>query len=176
MTDFNQQVDQAKDVLNLEEKDIKQLPSMLNVLTILTYIGSALGCISAVYSYFTIEASYKLIEGFTQNASDAGGGNNLVGSILSKSVDIVRRSYENRTLILILTLAGVALCFYGAMQMRNLKKTGFPIYAIGEVLPIATTLLLIGGGALAGVAMFSAALVPAIFIALYATQRKFLVK
>jgi hypothetical protein len=176
MTDFNQQVDQAKDVLNLEQKDMNQLPSMLNVLTILTYIGSALAAISAVYTYFTVEASYKLLQGYNQTGNELGGSNSFVQSILSKSQDIVRRSYENRTLILALTLIGAVLCFYGAMQMRNLKKIGFPIYAVGEVLPIATSFLLIGGGALAGFGLIGSALIPVVFITLYATQRKYLVK
>jgi hypothetical protein len=37
MADFNQ----IQDQLNLEEKDMKNLPQGLNVLTILTYIGCA---------------------------------------------------------------------------------------------------------------------------------------
>ncbi len=62
MTDFNQNVDQAKDLLNLEQKDVQKLPSMLNVLTILTYIGCALGAIGAIWGYFSIAASYKMLE------------------------------------------------------------------------------------------------------------------
>ena len=57
MTDINQNIDQAKDLLNLEQKDMKKLPQMLNVLTILTYIGCALGAIGALYNYFTVSTS-----------------------------------------------------------------------------------------------------------------------
>ena len=59
MTDFNQNADQAKDLLNLEERDMQKLPQMLNVLTILTYIGCALGALSTIWGYFSAEMSYK---------------------------------------------------------------------------------------------------------------------
>jgi hypothetical protein len=35
MTDLNQNLNQAKDALNLEDKDMKKLPQGLNILTIL---------------------------------------------------------------------------------------------------------------------------------------------
>ena len=48
MTDLNQNVGQAKDMLNLEQSDMQKLPQMLNILTIFTYIGCTLGGISAI--------------------------------------------------------------------------------------------------------------------------------
>ncbi len=62
MTDFNQNVDQAKDLLNLEQNDMQKLPQMLNVLTILTYIGCALGAIGAIYGFFSASSNYKKYE------------------------------------------------------------------------------------------------------------------
>lgn len=177
MTDFNQQVNQAKDILNLEEKDVKQLPSMLNTLTILTYIGCGLGVLGAFYNYATIGTSYELLKGMTNNANELSGGDNkFLSTVLSGSIDIIRKSYENRVLILVLTLVALVLCFYGAMQMRNLKQQGFSVYVIGEILPVAVTFFLIGGSALAGFTLVTSALVPVVFIILYATQRKYLVK
>lgn len=177
MTDFNQQVDQAKDVLNLEQKDMKKLPGMLNVLTILTYIGCALAAIGAIYSYFTISASYKLIEGYSSVTEGLSGSENkAVQSIMSGSLDLVKKQYENRMMIMLLALVGVALCFYGAMQMRNLKKQGYLIYVVGELIPLVSYAIFIGFGSLfGGIGMIFTTLIAAVFIILYTTQRKELV-
>ena len=177
MTDFNQQVDQTKDMLNLEQKDMQKLPTMLNVLTILTYIGCALGAIGALYSYFTISASYKLMEGY-QGMTDGlnGSENKAVQSLMSGSMELVKKQYENRTMIMILAIVGVALCFYGAMQMRNLKKQGYLIYVVGELIPLISYAVFIGFGSLfGGVGMIFTTLIAAVFIILYTTQRNFLV-
>src|SRR5882724_2900864 len=90
MTDFNQNVDQAKDLLNLEQKDMQKLPTMLNVLTILTYIGCALGAIGALYNYFTVTAAYKLMEGISSGTSGTDSGSNLVQSVVSQSIEIAK--------------------------------------------------------------------------------------
>jgi hypothetical protein len=174
MADFNQNIDQAKDLLNLEQKDMGKLPSMLNVLTILTYIGCAFGAIGAVYSYFTIGTSYKLIEGMGTNGLNSD--NKAVQSIMSQSMEMVKKQYDNRLMIMILALVGVALCFYGAMQMRNLKKQGYMLYVIGELIPILSFAIFIGFGSLfGGVAMIFTVLIAAVFIILYTTQRKVLI-
>jgi hypothetical protein len=173
MTDFNQNVDQAKDLLNLEQKDMAKLPSMLNVLTILTYVGCALGAIMSIWGYFTATSSYKVMEALE---AGSGTGNRAIDSMMSSTMEMAKKQYDNRLLILLLALVGAALCFYGAMQMRNLKKQGYMIYVIGEVLPIISFAVFVGfGNIFAGIAMIFTVLFAALFIILYTTQRKFLV-
>jgi hypothetical protein len=175
MTDLNQNINQAKDVLNLEANDIKKLPQGLNVLTILTYIGCALGAISAIWNYISASAAYKIYE--------AGGGldslkteNKELNSVLSGANEMVKKAYDNRLMIMLFALAGIALCFYGAMQMRNLKKQGYLIYVVGELLPVVSFAVFIGFGNLfGGIAMIFSTLFAAIFIILYTLQRKYLV-
>ena len=174
MTDFNQNIDQAKDLLNLEEKDNQKLPQMLNVLTILTYIGCALGAISTIWGYFSAAISYKAYE--TLGATDMKTENKALDSILSGAQEMTKKAYDNRLMILLFGIIGIALCFYGAMQMRNLKKQGYLIYVIGELLPIVSFAIFIGFGNLFGaIAMVFSVLFAAIFIILYTTQRKELV-
>ena len=48
MTDLNQNVNEAKDFLNSGDKDMKKLPQMLNVLTILTYIACGVGALFSI--------------------------------------------------------------------------------------------------------------------------------
>jgi hypothetical protein len=173
MTDFNQNVDQAKDLLNLEQKDMAKLPSMLNVLTILTYIGCAWALISQIWGYFSASTAYKLADTLT-GASDTG--NKAIDSMVNSTMEMAKKAYDNRLLILLLGIAGAVLCFYGAMQMRNLKKQGYLIYVIGELLPILSIIIFIGfGNILAGLTMILTVLIAAVFIILYTTQRKYLV-
>jgi hypothetical protein len=174
MTDFNQNIDEAKDMLNLEDKDMQKLPQMLNVLTILTYIGCAIALIASVWNYFTVAASYKIYSELS--TTDGLAENNAASKLLSGASDIMKKSYENRTLILVFALVGAALCFYGAMQMRNLKKQGYLIYVVGEILPIVSFIIFIGFGSIFGGAMaVLSSLFAIVFIILYTTQRKHLV-
>ena len=145
MTDFNQNMGSAKDMLNLEQKDVQKLPQMLNILTILTYIGCALGAISAIWSYMSASTAYKAYATIYSNES-LKNENKVLESVFSGATEMVRKSYENRMMILVFALVGVALTFYGAMQMRNLKKQGYLIYVVGELLPTLSFAIFIGFG------------------------------
>ena len=167
MTDF----DQIQDQLNLEEKDLKTLPQTLNVLTILTYVGSALQLVGGVVSYFTIASSYKLYEELSEGAA-ATSDNPLAGVMRAASATI-KKQYENRGLILLLAVLGAVACFYGALQMRQRKMQGYNIYVAGEIIPPVANLILIGMGGLGFLGAFGL-VVPIIFIVLYSLQRKHL--
>jgi hypothetical protein len=163
---------QTADVLNFEG-DKKKLPEMLNVLTILTFIGCGIGLISSVWSCVSAQHSYDTIlqaQGNMENAPDFA--KKLMGP---EMLEIARKSLENRIPILLLSLVAYALCLYGAIQMRARKRLGFSVYVIGELLPIAVSLLFIGTGVFGGYTMAFALLFPAVFIILYATQLKHLV-
>lgn len=176
MTDLNQGLNQAKDALNLEDKDMKKLPQGLNILTILTYIGCALGAISAIWNYISAATAYKTYQALTGTMDELKTENSAVNSMLSGATEMVKKAYDNRMLIMIFALVGVALCFYGAMQMRNLKKQGYLIYVVGEIMPIISFAVFIGFGSLfGGVAMIFSTLIAAVFIILYTLQRKHLV-
>ncbi len=99
MTDFNQNVDQAKDLLNLEQKDIQKLPQMLNVLTILTYIGCALGAISAIWGYFSAAIANKAYS--TTEMDNLKTENKAVGSLLEGAKEMTQKAYDNRLMILL---------------------------------------------------------------------------
>jgi hypothetical protein len=46
--------------------------------------------------------------------------------------------------LILIGLVGIILCFYGAMNMRKLKKDGFYIYTVGELLPVLASTVLLG--------------------------------
>lgn len=152
----------------------KELPGMLNVLTILTFIGSALSYISSGYSYFTNNDPDKQIEKLNEakeKMSDSGFGAKMIES----SIDMVQKSYDNRYLLLISGLVFTTFCLIGAMQMRKLKKTGYYYYLIGELAPIVLMAGLFGSSFMGTFALLFAALIAVIFVILYSTQLKYLV-
>jgi hypothetical protein len=160
MTDVNQFHDSFSDV----PPPAKKLPDMLNVLTILTFIGCTLGLIGAVYNYFTICTSLEKMAKL--------GEDNPMASMMESMADAIQKQCEMKLPVLIISLVSVALCFIGAMQMRKLKRTGFFIYLVGEIAVPLATLLMIGGGG--GIMTTLGFIFPVVFIILYATQLKHL--
>jgi hypothetical protein len=154
-----------------------KLPSGLNVLTILTFIGCALQLLGSLWGFFNAKKNYEGLDKLTEQMSSE----NMPGWVKSMMGDpenmikTITRSYENRIPIVLLSLAATALCFYGALQMRKLKKQGFPLYTIGELLPFLTQFLFIGAFALTGFAMYFGTAIALLFILLYFFQRKHLV-
>lgn len=156
------------DNLNLQEQDNRQLPSMLNVLTILTFIGSAIGVIGGIISYFTICES---AENFANQDMPEMGG--MLGDMMDKALELSILQCENRLVVLIATLVTSALCFFGALMMRNLKKQGFIVYMLGELIGPASMMVILGSAAMGGMAI-GGMVISVLMIILYATQRKFM--
>ncbi len=90
-----------------------------------------------------------------------------------QALEMARKSYESRFPMLIIGLVAIGLCIYGAMQMRTLKKQGFYMWLIGELLPVIGGIIFIGMGMFSGLAMLGL-IVPVLFIILYSTQLKYL--
>ena len=167
MTDTNQPANTEN---WLEEP--KKLPSMLNVLTILTFISNGLGFITAFYSYFSAASNYdKVVQAQDKMDQMPDFVKNMMGP---DPVGNARRMLDNRLPIMLLTLVGCLLCFYGAFQMRKLKKTGFTIYIIGDVVPFIGLFIFIGASMLTGFSGIFGLLITIVFIILYATQLKYL--
>jgi hypothetical protein len=149
----------------------KKIPDMLNVLTILTFVGSGVFSLSSIWSFFKAQDSYdKMVEAQSKLDSMPDFAKKFMGP---EMVEMTRRALDNRTPILILSLLSYALCIYGAIQMRHFKKSGFTIYLVGELLPIVAGAIFIGMGFGGGFAI-AGYLIYAVFIILYATQLKYL--
>jgi hypothetical protein len=149
----------------------RKLPDMLNVLTILTFIGCGLGALFSIYGYLNARSGYeRLVEAQGQLDNAPAFLRSFMGP---EAVEMARKSYENRLPILILSLVSYALCTYGALQMREFKKSGFGIYTIGELLPLAFGLIFFGTRSFMGFGLISI-IFTALFIILYATQLKYL--
>ena len=150
----------------------RKLPSTLNVATILTFIGCVyIGC-SQIFSFFNAQKSYdRMVAAQDKLDSMPGFMKKFMGP---EMVEVTRLAMENKVPILLLSLVGVGLCVYGAIAMRQLKKLGFYVYVIGELLPVVTAYLF-AGLSLLGVWGFASAIFFAlVFIIIYATQLKYM--
>jgi hypothetical protein len=165
MTDFQQPGAPA----NLLEEP-KKRSETLNVITILTFVGSGIAIISQLYSFFKAQASYDQMVAMQDKMDQMPGF--MKGMMGGDPIEMARKALDNRVPLLILVVVAAVLCIYGAMQMRQLKKVGFPIYVIGELLPIPTTMILLG--ITSGFGLIFSLLIAAVFIILYASQRKYL--
>jgi hypothetical protein len=150
----------------------KKIPSMLNVLTILTFIGNGLGFISAFYSFFSAASNYdKVVQAQDKMDQMPDFVKNMMGP---DPVGNARRMLDNRLPIMLLTLVGCLLCIYGAWQMRKLKKPGFTIYIVGDVVPFISLCLFIGASTLTGFTGLFSIVITLVFVILYATQLKYM--
>ncbi|HWB93661.1 MAG TPA: hypothetical protein VG605_17495 [Puia sp.] len=152
----------------------RKLPEMLNVLTILTFIGSAIGILINCYY---LAAAKRIYDASMANQEKIESAPAIIRNMQGPDpIGVIQRTFDNRIPIAILGIVATVLCIIGAVQMRKLKKTGFYIYLIGEVLPIIVTYIFIGSAALSGLRLIFSVLFIAIFIILYATQLKYLKK
>jgi len=159
MTDFNQFHDSITDV-----QQPKKLPDMLNVLTILTFIGCAIGILSSIYSYFTVCKSAEVMANMDEQSSG------FMAGFMSGVKESAIKQCEMKLPVLLISIISILLCFVGALQMRKLKKSGFMLYTIGNLLgPIALLILISSGFGFTTILGF---LFPVIFIILYASQLK----
>lgn len=156
------------------EPQRKGLPGMLNVLTILTFIGCGIAYLGGIYNFYSTSQYDKRMAEF-EEAQDKIGDNEMAATILESSIEIFQKSYDNRYILFITTMLFTTLCLIGALQMRKLKKSGFPIYTIGELAPLVVTAALVGFSMVGGITIIVSSVFAIVFVILYATQRKYLV-
>ena len=158
---------------NLSEYESQSLPRGLNVLTILTFIGCAIGAIFTLITPWLM----KFLLGIMNKAAESGTDlTQKQVADMEASKKVIELTQANMVPLLAIGIVGVVLCFVGALMMRKLKKDGFWIYVAGQVLPIVGNLALLGMAQFTGVSSYIMFLIPFVFIFLYSRQRKFLVK
>jgi hypothetical protein len=151
----------------------KAIPGMLNVLTILTFIGCAFAYIGTIYSFITSSDYEKQIADLRDRADNAGD-NGLASKMLQDSIQMIEKSHEYRYVLVASGLIFATLCLVGALRMRKLKKSGFLLYTIGELAPLVLTAALIGFTFFSGIVMALSGLFAIVFVILYATQTKYM--
>ena len=158
---------------NLGEFQTQPLPRGLNVLTILTFIGCALGAIFTLATPWIMKFSLNMINKASETGADLSPKQT---ADMEASRKVIELTQINMVPLLIIGAAGIILCFIGALMMRKLKKDGFWIYVVGQILPIIGSFALLGMAQFTGVSSYLMFLIPIVFIVLYSMQRKYLVK
>jgi hypothetical protein len=168
----------SSDALNENEYDNGKLPTGLNVLTILTFIGSGFSLLFSVIGFFSAKTSFdnrdETIE--KMNSTAMPSWMKAIMPNMSHFDETITKSFENRIPILMLSFIAIGLCVFGAIQMRKRMKQGFILYTIGELLPILTSAFFIGFFTLSGLAFYFMLFLSLLFIFLYMLQRKYLTK
>ncbi len=170
-------MDTTTDNLNLNEFNKPALPSFLNVLTILTFIGSALQILGAVWTFISSKSTYDKKDALVEQMNTPGMpsfAKKMMGDP-QEFLMTITKSYENRIPILLVTLVSATLCIWGAMQMRALKKQGFVIYTAGQLIGLLASLIFVGFFMAKGFAFMIGVAIVVLFVGMYAANRKHLV-
>ncbi len=157
--------------------DENKLPSGINVLTILTFIGSGLGVLSGFWSYFKSADNLANMEAMV-NKPEFEKFPEFVKKMYSpEALDLVRKVDANKLPIAVITILSSFLCVYGAIEMRKLKMSGFYTYIVGSVVPYIGYALFVGIAFItSGWTAYIGIAITVLFIILYGSQSKFLVK
>ena len=162
----------SPDVLNFDENSKPKLPTGLNVLTIFTFIGCAWELYSDVKNFLGGKKALEELEKAQDKLAEAPAwARKFAGPEVQ---EMMQQALNNKIPLLIIGLAAVALCLYGALQMRKLKKEGYLLWLVGELLPFIGSAIFIP--AFYGTIFIYFGIFPLIFIILYTLQRKHLSK
>lgn len=160
------------DTLTFDENVKPKLPTGLNVLTILTFIGCAWELFSDVKNFLGGKKAMEELEKSQDKLAEAPAwARKLAGPEVQ---EMMQQALNNRIPLIIIGLVAVSLCFYGALQMRKLKKEGYFLWLIGELLPFVGSAIFIP--AFYNTMFVYLGIFPLIFIILYTTQLKRLTK
>ena len=170
MTDLNQPGD-----VFIPPAEKPKIPSGINVLTILTFIGSGIGILGSIYGFISAKSSLDKMEA-TINSPEYENMPSIAKKFMSpEALEIARKSYENRVPINLINIIAIVLCIMGALQMRKLKAQGYSLYVIGELLPLVGSAVFLGMSFLTGMSGIITICFILLFIILYTTQRKYLI-
>jgi len=158
-----------------QENNIVTKPSsLLSTSTILSIVGSAIAMISAVTAYVNAEVNYEKIQKMV-NDKDVAKAPEFVKSFFNENALLMaQKAVENKVPIMIISLIAAALCLFGAVMMRKLKKDGLKLWMTGELLPIASNLVFLGAASMSGLALINLVF-PAVFVVIYMICRKELI-
>jgi hypothetical protein len=146
----------------------------LNVLTILTFIGCS------IFGLLTL--CTPLLNKFLLSVMDkaANSGQDIPASKLAemeKGRAALEMASQNMIPLMAIGMAGIILCFIGALWMRKFKKDGYWMYVAGELAPLLGSFFIMGTSQYTGIVSLLIGLgIPILFVVLYTTQKKYLTR
>ena len=152
--------------------DENKLPSSLNVLTILTFVGCAISYIFGILGYVNAEKNVTDMQTNMNNPDMPSFAKNMM---TPEALESLRIMAVNKLPLLILGLVATSLCLFGAIQMRQRKMNGYYIWLTGEILPFISAILFISAASLYKGYAFIGIAITLLFVVLYSLQRKYLI-
>lgn len=144
-------------------------PSFLTVLCILTFVGTGLGIIYSFFMLFWISTMERMFE----SVGDLNDVSNLN--------DQFANSYRWMKWSMIGGVLANLLCLSGAIVMWKMRRIGFYLYIVGQVIPLIFAVLsfnsIFGGGMFNSfgiVGMIAGMIFPIGFIVMYGLNFRFL--
>lgn len=145
--------DEINDTLDFDSlnESSNKLPSFLNVLTILTFVGSGLTILGALYNLVTVEQQKETIAMMKSQM----GGNQLFGAIFNGDmIQVLEITLENNLLLNGTSIIVGAMCILGAVLMRKFMKNGLYLYFVASIASIIIPTIVFGMGLMGGMMMF----------------------
>ena len=171
---MQQDADTPKDLLTYNDDGKAIMPSGLNVLTILTFIGCGIFglitlCLPMLYKFFLGVMEKTKASGKEFSAKELED--------MAKAKAMLELSIQNVVPAMVIGLTGIVLCLIGALWMRKYKKDGYWIYVTGELAPIIASAIIMGTAQFSGVwGVLGGIGIPVLFVVLYTLQLKYLTK
>lgn len=163
------------DVLDYEDRPAG-LPMFLKVLCILTFVGAGLYTLVYLFNIINFDSSIRQMELSQKMLSSKDNPFGDMTGLITATKKWGMLSYA-------LGLAGCLLCLAGALLMWKLKKTGFYIYVLGQIIPFIGSFLLMSAagnqsegfmGAVSTISVIIAIIFSLAFIVMYAFNLKHL--
>jgi len=156
-----------------ENPETKTMTATINVLTILTLIGCGITFISGIWGFYSSGKSMEQMALMKEQIDQIGdSGSETAANLMMQSMNMIKKQYDNRYLLLIVNLLATGLCVFGALEMRKMRKNGYYLWLTGELLPIIITVAIIGFNLMGGLVLVGSLLFAGVFIVLYGLQLK----
>lgn len=139
-------------------------PTFLTVLCILTFVGGGISLIMNIMSYFTYSA---MAASGGDMLSDLGAQGEQVEAAMSMLGLDPAKMATSALIVAILNVVVLA----GALMMWKLKKVGYYIYLVGELVQAVIPVIVIGGLA-GGMSVIFMGIIAIVFIILYGLNLK----
>ena len=151
-------------------------PTFLTVLCILTFIGSGWGVLSQLFSLlFTnlvdVSAQTEQLNTMMDNM-ESGAGTSFLSGILSSSQEVMQATMMHAKSIAVISLVLSLLSLCGAILMFSLRRIGFYIYTVAQLLLLFVVPYFAGFSMIVVMGMLFSALFSVVFIILYALNLK----
>lgn len=147
-------------------------PTFLTVLCILTFVGVGISIVSSIIGALAVSAASAMLDTATSMANSTG---TEMDNVTNAAVTAADSLAKNGMMYYILLIVCALICFVGAFMMWKLKKTGFYVYVVGELVPVILPFIFFGGfGILGGFALVLGLIFPIAFIIMYGLNLKHL--